>query len=539
MSNWTPDEKDDSADPASSASSTTASRSEHKRDVKHSERATGSERISRAYRLTALGTLIPGAGLARTHRRALGLTMVAVTILTLVTLAVWVISRGAEASLLDLGARPRLLTQVAWVLTVLVVIWMGSVALTALTSKPNSLKGTQRAALGAFTGLMCLVLAVPTALGWFYVNAHTNAVDRIFVGRQDPGDVSPLAEPDVQNKDPWEGTPRVNVLMLGSDAADAREGVRTDSMLIASIDTDTGDAVLFGIPRNLEQVPIPDDNPLIKVWPNGYNCGDGCLMNAIWTEAVQLAEARPELYADDATPGPTATREVLSEVIGQPIDYTVIVNLEGFQDLVDAMGGVEINVQERLPMGGRTSTNSEGKPILVPGSESGYLEPGLQQLSGYQALWYARSRITTDDFSRMRRQRCVVAAVVDQVNPLTMIQRYTQIVGVAGNNITADISQDELPAWAELVLKVQDGSIQSLPFTVENTDVGDPDYDKIQAMVDEAINPPPPAPTTAAPTPAPAEKTSVMKTPEETTTEESPTTEDEPTDELEDIGVVC
>ncbi len=535
MSNWTPDEKGDPDDRFSGDPSVPQSRSERKRNLKSPQHAEGSERLSRAYRLTALGTLIPGAGLARTRRRTLGLTMLALTIGALIALAVWVISRGAEAFVLDLGARPRLLTQVAIALTVLVVIWMGSVALTALTSKPSMLKSGQRLGLAAFTGLMCLVLAAPTAIGWFYVKAHTSAVDRIFVGRQDPGDGSPLAGPDVKNDSPWEGTPRVNVLMLGSDAGDTREGTRTDSMLIASIDTATGDTVLFGIPRNLEQVPIPKDNPLSQVWPNGYNCGDGCLMNAIWTEADQLAEARPELYLDDPTPGPTATREVLSEVIGQPIDYTVIVNLEGFQDLVDAMGGVEINVQERLPMGGETTKNSQGQSVLVPGSESGYLEPGLQQLTGYQALWYARSRITTDDFSRMRRQRCVVAAVVDQVNPLTMVQRYPQIVGAAGNNITADISQDELPAWASLVLSVQKGTIKSLPFTIENTNVSDPDFAKIRRMVDKAINPPEPKAPTATSAPTPAEETSIMKTPEETST----TTDDKPSDDIEDIGAVC
>ncbi|MGB3827175.1 MAG: LCP family protein [Ornithinimicrobium sp.] len=532
MSDWTPEEQDSESDPRFSDAAP-PSRREHRRSGPDQRVSSATKKqLRRTYGLTALGTLIPGAGLSMTRRRPLGIAMLAVVLIGLVALLWFVWSRGAEASVLDLGARPRLLRQVGFVLTALVLVWMGSVALTALTSKPSPLKGSQRFTLSAFTVVMCLVLAAPAALGWRYINAHTDAVERIFIGRQDPGDGTPLAAPDLRNEDPWAGTPRVNALLLGSDAGDTREGTRTDSMLIASIDTTTGNTVLFGIPRNLEKVPIPKDNPLSEIWPDGYDCGDGCLMNGIWTAAVQFAEARPELYADDPTPGPTATREVLSEVIGQPIDYTVIVNLEGFQDLVDAMGGVEIDVQERLPMGGRTTTNSQGRPMLVPGSESGYLEPGLQRLSGYQALWYARSRITTDDFSRMRRQRCVVAAVVDQVNPLTMIQRYPQIVGVAGNNITADISQEELPAWADLVRKVQGAKIESLPFTIENTDVGDPDYDKIHAMVEKAINPPPPKPAS---TSAPKE-TSIIK-PTEDPADATPT--DEPKDELEDVGVVC
>ncbi len=491
--------------------------------------------IRRTYVLTALGTIIPGAGLAMTRRRAWGIALFAAAILTVLGLVGFVVLRGAEASALDLGARPQLLQQLGILASVAVLIWMASVAWTALTARPRTLRTGQRLGLVVFTGLMCLLLAAPTALGWRYVNAHSDAVERIFIGRED-GASAPQAAPNLEQEDPWAETPRVNVLLLGSDGSDGRDGVRTDTMLIASIDTETGDSILFGIPRNLEMVPIPDDNPLSELWPNGYNCGDACLMNGIWTQAVNFAEARPELYTDDSNPGLTATREVLSAVIDQPIDYSVIVNLEGFQDLVDAMGGVEINVQERLPMGGQTGRNSEGRPILIRGSESGYLEPGLQTLSGYEAMWYARSRITTDDFSRMRRQRCVVAAVVDQVNPMTMIQRYPRIVGVAGDNIRADIPAEELPAWAELVSRVQSGSIKSLPFTIENTDVGDPNYDRLQKMVREAIDPP--EPEAAKTESSPTVEEPVVEGPaveEPASTEEEP----EPEDELADVAAVC
>lgn len=492
--------------------------------------------MRRTYVLTALGTLVPGAGLAMTRRRAWGIALLVAAAVAVVGVLVFVLSRGAEASALDLGARPVLLQRIGILVSVAVLIWMLSVVWTAMTARPRPLSSGQRIGLTAFTGVMCLLLAAPTALGWRYVDAHTDAVESIFVGRD--SSATGQATPDLEQQNPWEGTPRVNVLLLGSDGSDERDGIRTDTMLIASIDTTTGDSVLFGIPRNLEKVPIPADNPLSEAWPNGYDCGDACLMNGIWTEAVTFAEARPQLYADDTNPGLTATREVLGAVIGQPIDYTVIVNLEGFQDLVDAMGGVEIDVQERLPMGGRTGTNSEGRPILIPGSESGYLEPGVQQLSGYQAMWYARSRITTDDFSRMRRQRCVVAAVVDQVNPVTMIQRYPRIVGVAGDNIRSDIAADELPAWSELVLRVQDGSIKSLPFTIENTDVADPDYPRLQQMVREAINPP--APTAEASTPSPTTtEPPLIEGPEPTEEEPQDEPEEEPEDQLADVAAVC
>ncbi len=516
-------------------------RREHKEHKEHETESEGppttrSAPLRRSLGLTALGTLFPGAGLALTRRRPLGLVLLVLALLLLVGTAWYVVRQGAESAALSLGSRPDTLQTLGIVMAFGMLVWMASVALTALTTRPRPMSGGQRAGLSVFTGMMCLLLAAPAAVGLRYIDAHSDAVDKIFIGRSHDQSASTLATPDLgDEKNPWSGTPRVNLLMLGSDAGENREGVRTDSMLVASIDTQTGDAVLFGIPRNLEKVPIPADNPLSRVWPQGYNCGDACLMNGIWTEAEAAAETNPGWYPMDPNPGLTATQDVIGEILGLPIDYTVIVNLEGFQDLVDAMGGVDINVQERLPMGGRTTTTADGRPMLVPGSESGYLEPGEQHLTGYQALWYARSRITTDDFSRMRRQRCVVAAVIEQVNPLTMIQRYPQVVGVAGDNVRADISRDELPAWAELVQRVQNGSIKSLPFTVQNTDVGDPNYTAIRARVQDAIDPPPPP--TITPSPPSAEETPNPEPSPASTPEETPPAPTE--DALEDVGVVC
>jgi len=449
---------------------------------------------------------------------------------------------GAIESALDLATRPRLLRTVGAVMVGAGLVWIGSIVLTAVTTRPSRMTGAQRFVLAFFTAVMCLAVAAPVGMGLYYISAHTGAVDRIFTGRgndsrDDGGDAA--AGPRMEEEDPWAHVERVNVLLLGSDAGDNREGVRTDSMMIASIDTETGDTVLFGIPRNLQNVPIPRSNPLYNRWPNGFDCGAECLMNAIWTEAETLAEEHPEWYEDDPTPGLTATREVLSAVIGQPIHYTVIVNLKGFEELIDAMGGVEINVQERVPIGGRNYTDAQGRSGLIPGTESGWIEVGPQRLNGRQALWYARSRSTTDDFSRMRRQRCVVAAVVQQVDPITMLQRYPALARVAGDNISVDIAQEELPAWADLVLRIQQGTIKSLPFTPKNIDVADPDFAKMRMMVYEAIHP---ELETATPTPDGSTATDSPSTQTETTSpsdDDSTSTGVPDDDELSDVGAVC
>ena len=230
-------------------------------------------------------------------------------------------------------------------------------------------------------------------------------------------------------------------------------------MIVASIDTRTGDTVLIGIPRNLERVPIPKDNPLIKIWPNGYDCGDKCLINALWVEA----ENHKELFVGDPNPGLTTIRGVLDEVLGIRIDYTVIADLAGFRQLVDAMGGVEINVVEDIAI--------YGPPPNYP--ITSWIRAGRQTLDGYHALWYARSRVYSkgSDFDRMKRQRCVVNAFLKQANPGNLLRRYPEIAGAVKENVSTDIPVGALSDWADLVLKVQKASVRSLALTPDNISV--------------------------------------------------------------------
>ena len=323
---------------------------------------------------------------------------------------------------------------------------------------------------------MCLVIAAPAALAVRYSDVQVDLVQDVFSDGFGEGHVA-----DPEKADPWADIPRVNIALLGSDAGRDRIGVRTDSMMVVSIDTRTGDALLIGIPRNLENVPIPASNPLSRLWPNGYDCGDECLMNGIWT----LATDHPDLFPDDPNPGLTSTIDVLGEITGLDIQRSVVIDLRGFRSLVDAMGGVEINVTERvcvscssLPDGGIKWTNGTVE----------WIEPGLQQLDGRRALWYARSRAGSDDFSRMRRQRCVAGALLEQADPVSMFARYPQIAQAVRDNVRVSIPQSELPAWVELVLRIQKGgSIRSLPVTSTVVRPAEPDFAKIRALVDAGV----------------------------------------------------
>ena len=223
-------------------------------------------------------------------------------------------------------------------------------------------------------------------------------------------------------------------------------------------------------------------------------------MNGIWT----LAEGRPDLFPGVKNPGRQSTVDVVGEITGLDINQSVVINLRGFRALVDAMGGVDVNVQQRVCV--ECHTSSSGGVVVHQRQAASTSSPGLQHLDGYHALWYARSRAGSDDFSRMRRQRCVAGALMQQADPVGLLQSYPQLAKVVKNNVSIDIPRDELSAWVDLALRIQKGgSIRSLPLTADVVRPGNPDFAKIRALVKKGLQAAGPAPSTSAsPTPTPS-----------------------------------
>ena len=539
---------EDSAGVADSADTGDGTGAGERRAARHREHSGG---LGRALGLTTLSAILPGAGLLRTRRWKLGLAVVALAVGLAAGIALYAGINGLTSTAFQTAADTGRLRVIAGVAIAGTVLWIGVIALTAMLSRPRRPSTLQAVSLAGFTALLCLAVTAPATIAVRYISAHVDAVDRVFnaesMGGGGSGGDSPeptsLVSDDPEN--PWADLPRVNVLLLGSDAAEAREGTRTDTMMVASIDTTTGDSVLFSIPRNLQNVPIPRDLPLHEVWPEGYNCGSECLMNGIWTEADAHAEEFPELYVGVANPGLQATQRVLSQVLGLPIHQTVIINLQGFEDLIDAVGGVVVNVRERIPINGRTYTDAQGGLQLDPNSpDLEWLEPGPQRLDGNQALGYSRSRVLSDDFDRMRRQRCMVAAVVDQANPMTMLQRYPQIISAVGDNMVSDVPVSDLDEWAGLMLKVQGATMQSLPLTSSNINTADPNFSQIRMWVWDAlyaVQPPAPEPDPAdeAPVEEEAAVTTVPVPDDVAPDTDGAEVTTAPVDQLSDIGAVC
>ena len=188
--------------------------------------------------------------------------------------------------------------------------------------------------------------------------------------------------------------------------------------------------------------------------------------------------------------------------------------------LVDAMGGVDVNVQERVCV--QCHTSSSGRIVFTNDNKNEYIEPGLQHLDGFHALWYSRSRAGSDDFSRMRRQRCVAGALMQQADPVGLLQSYPQLAKVVKNNVSIDIPREELSAWVDLALRIQKGgSIRSLPLTANVVRPGNPDFAEIRALVKKGLKQPSASPAPSAstsPTPTPTRTKKSSSTPSPTAT---------------------
>ena len=449
------------------------------------------------YRRIALGTVLPGAGLLGTRWKVLGWLLV----LASLAAGAWVLFRAGQGgllrSVLSVAVQPELLQWVGVGIAVGAVLWIGSIVLTAEQSWPRR-RRSGRFARVLFAAAACTLVAAPSALAVRYLDVQSSVIDEVFVANDSPSDRRDVALANTAAEDPWADVPRVNTLLIGSDAGKDRWGTRTDSMMVVSTNTKTGDTLLIGIPRNLERVPFPKSNPLHALYPNGYDCGDQCLMNGIWT----LAEGRPDLFPGVKNPGRQSTVDVVGEITGLDITQSVVINLRGFKALVDAMGGVDVNVQQRVCVECHTGTSGG---VVFTGNKREYIEPGLQHLDGLHALWYARSRAGSDDFSRMRRQRCVAGALMQQADPVGLLQSYPQLAKVVKNNVSIDIPRDELSAWVDLALRIQKGgSIRSLPLTSDVVHPARPDFAKIRSLVKKGLQAPPAPTASASPSPKPS-----------------------------------
>ena len=292
---------------------------------------------------------------------------------------------------------------------------------------------------------------------------------------------------------PIVGENRVNVLLLGGDAGPGRWSLRTDSMIVVSIDPLTGDTAMISVPRNLTRLPFPPGTALADRFPRGFND----LANAVYPYVNQHRELAGG--GDDA--GAQAIKLGIAQLLGMPIHYYVLVNMAGFVDVVDALGGIDIDVGTRVPSPGNPPGSKHQVPV--------YIEAGQQHMDGTIALAYARSRSADSDYNRMARQRCVLAAITTAATPAALATGLSGLVDAFGDAVRTDIPRDRLGEFAQLLdhFLVAGGvtmvrTLHLAPPLVSSTRWN---ATAVRLLVRDVIVPPAPgsAPAPGAPTPPP------------------------------------
>ncbi|MEJ1156246.1 LCP family protein [Microbacterium marmarense] len=290
-----------------------------------------------------------------------------------------------------------------------------------------------------------------------------------------------------------------NILLLGADSGEGRDSMRFDSISVVSVNAETGATTITGIPRDMPGFPFAA-GPMQDLYPDGHtgyadsSCGWGSGINQLQTE-VEVCRDGDALYPDAAAsgsaPGIEATKDAAEGILGIEIPYYVFIDMHGFAALIDALGGVTITVDERLPEGGGPAY--EGQP--ADDWATGWIEVGEQHMDGETAQWYARSRYTTSDFDRMERQRELQAAMLAQFTPQTVLTRFQEVAEAGADIVETDLPQSLIPTLADLALKAQDQPINTIELTPEGgVDEYAPDFDYIHELVNSALHPPTPSP---------------------------------------------
>lgn len=243
---------------------------------------------------------------------------------------------------------------------------------------------------------------------------------------------------------------RLNILLIGTDQRPNQGTYNTDTLIVVSIDPATKQVAMFSLPRDSSNIPLPP-GPLANAYGGVYPNKINSLFTAV--------RNRGDLVAGNSkTRGYNALKLVLGNLYQLDIKYFVEVNFDGFKQVVDAMGGVTINVQ--VPVIDDNYPSDTGRHARI------YIPAGIQHMTGAQALIYARSRHGSDDFDRGYRQQRVLTSLREQADIPSLIPRIPDLFAAFKATVRTDIPQADMAKLAGLAGSVDTKNIRSYVFSL-------------------------------------------------------------------------
>jgi LCP family protein required for cell wall assembly len=430
----------------------------------------------------ALSALIPGLGQLFNGRRRLAVLFLTPSLILLALgalivgsqsgprLAAWIISPQVLGTLLALN--------------MLVVAWR-------LMAVGQAFFDTRRTGSTGRLGIVGLVViailvVLPHLAVYRYGTILGDTFDRIFTGEV-------LGASTIRGATagpvPGDGE-RVNVLIVGSDKRGKRTANLTDTMMVASLDPVGHSVSIVSIPRDLIGTPL----------------GNGDVFGPKLNSLMHFADSHPKDYPKG---GLRTLEDAVGALLGIPIHYYASLDFDGFIKMVDAVGGVDVNVTK-----GFADPTYDGFGF----ESTGYaIAAGPHHLDGANALAFARSRkaVGESDFTRQARQQQILLALRNQATRGgSLLFKLPDLLDAVGDTIRSDVPVDQLPALAAIMEEVGRDAVTSVVIRSplvhpKKTSFGDsqaPDLAAIRAMAAKLFSAPGAAPApwpTPKPTKAP------------------------------------
>lgn len=403
--------------------------------------------------------LVPGAP-SLFRRKALSAALILLGFVIPVATVVVALVRRNEITSLALDKNFLLAAQTIAVLFVL----------TRLVSVSEVIRsrdeGSPRRMASTLAIIGVILLAVPAV--WSVARARdlSGVISDVFVSS---GSDDPLAYSDPEGTATGDGFK--TILLLGGDEGPGRWALRTDTMILVTIHEESGRIAMISIPRNMYKMQFPPGSGMANEFPKGFPD----LANAIYPYVFTHEDIAATYVRGNLQPEAIALASGISYSMNITIDDYVLVNMQGFLEIIDALGGVTLTLDEKLPMPGN-----------VPGAKTQYppfIGPGEVTMDGTTALGFARSRSGDSDYGRMGRQRQLLTAIASQVEGSDILLRFPNLAEIMRWTVRTSLSADE---FSSLVDRLRSGASikESVGLIPPLINPGNPNFTDISNLID-------------------------------------------------------
>ncbi|MGD8193148.1 LCP family protein [Herbiconiux sp. P18] len=270
---------------------------------------------------------------------------------------------------------------------------------------------------------------------------------------------------------------RYNILVVGADRAPGRSVVMPDSISVVSVDVASGRTAVVGVDRTTQNFDFPAGSALAAQFPDGNRCLTGCELN----HTYPYGNEHPELWPESDDPGMSSLTEAVEGYTGLAVSGYVYVELDAFVRLIDAVGGVTVDVGVEVPRTGVPDVGSDQLTVVGPP-----IATGVQHMDGDTALWFARSRFASSNSERMQRQGCIEDALLAQLDPADALGAFLSLAGTT-EGLRTDIPVESLGVLASLADRARTQPVARVDLTHPLVEPLQPDLGVVRSAVEEAL----------------------------------------------------